>query len=42
MAATTEELRQQLGIQQIEPLYKQGGEKGPGRTVMIASGQTLV
>ena len=30
------------GIQQIELLYRQEGEKGPGRTVTIASKQTLI
>ena len=40
---SVEELKRQLeGIQQIELLYRQEGEKGPGRTVTIASQQTLV
>ena len=30
------------GIQQIELLFRQEGEKGPGRTVTIASKQMLV
>ena len=38
-----EGLKQELGgIQQIELLYRQEGEKGPGRTVTIASKQTLI
>ena len=40
---SVEELKEQLGgIQRIELLYKQEGEKGPGRTVTIASQQTLI
>ena len=40
---SVEELKQQLvGIQQIGLLYRQEGEKGPGRAVTIASKQTLI
>ena len=39
---TVEELKRQLGeIQQFELLYKKKGEKGPGRTVTVASKQSL-
>lgn len=40
---SVETLKRELGaIQQIELLYRGDGEKGPGRTVTVASKQTLV
>ena len=40
---SVEDLKQQLeAIQQIEPLYRQAGEDGPGRTMTIVSKQTLL